>query len=79
MCSYLLRAVQGILRVFTTGKYARLLKFSTMPQRCVHPDLGGFALQTNKAAIGRAFLLTSYFGNLSLGENITDRSKVIKV
>lgn len=85
VCSYLLRAVQGILRVFTTGKYACLLKFNTMHWRCMHLDLGGFALKTNeqnKTAIGRAFLLISvksYFRKLSLGENITDRSKVNKV
>lgn len=85
MCSYLLRTVQGILRVFTTSKYACLLKFNTMHWRRMHLDLGGFALKTNKqnkTAIGRAFLLISvksFFGKLCLGENITDRSKVTKV
>lgn len=56
-----------------------------MHWRRMHLDLDGFALKTNaqnKTAIGRAFLLISvksFFGKLSLGENLTDRSKVIKV
>lgn len=85
MCSYLLRAVQGILRVFITGKHACLLEFSTMHRQCIHLGLGGFALKTNeqnKTVIGRAFLLInvkSYFGNLSLGENITGQKSKFKV